>query len=611
MCGILGQISTSNPIDHEVFDTALEKLVSRGPDGGGRQLLENDRVGLGHRRLSIIDLTDDAAQPMPNEDESVWLTFNGEIYNYRELRRELEVAGHRFRSRSDSEVLVHGYEQWGIGMLPKLNGIFSFGVFDVRRQHLLLVRDHIGVKPLYYATTERGIGFASQPGALIEVLGMKPRIEESALSLFLGFGYVPGEHCLFQGVSKLLPGHYLLWEDGKTEVKQYWTLPTEPVIFDEVEAIEAVGAALAESIQGQLVGDVPVGVYVSGGIDSSIVSTLAVQAANKPLTAFTIGFDEEEADERPYARQLTKSLGIRHIEEVLRSSDLWELLPSIVEAYDEPFFGGSAFPTYLISHLARKNGCKVILSGDGGDELYAGYKRYDWFTEAMSKGARRRFWKRRSQRPNAQQPEDIYFNLPTMAILKDRDRLRLLGRQEDSPNLKPSSLLRKYYLEELTPAKAAQYMDMHVYLPDHILCKVDRASMANGVEVRVPFLDPKLVELSFRIDDRILYRGGERKALLKKTVSRHVPRALLTGRKKGFSIPLGSWMEKEFTSWGRDLVLDGSMIQRGLLNSCAATEIYDKGESRFKWLLISLELWARRWVEGEKLENTIFNNYAE
>ncbi len=559
---------------------AIETLASRGPDGSGvKRINFGGWEGvLGHRRLSILDMTDNAAQPMPNEDESIWLTFNGEIYNYQKLRRELELAGHRFRSCSDSEVLVHGYEEWGISMLSRLTGIFAFGIYDVGEKRVLLARDHVGVKPLYYATTDRGIGFASQPGALIEALGTEPQIEESSLSLFLGFGYVPGEHCLFKGVSKLLPGHYLFWEDGQTEVKQYWTLPTEPEIFDEVEASEAVGAALAESVQGQLVSDVPMGVYVSGGIDSSIVSTLAVQAANKPLTAFTIGFDEEEADERPYARQLTKSLGIQHIEEVLRASDLWGLLPSIVKAYDEPFFGGSAFPSYLISHLARKNGCKVILSGDGGDELFAGYKRYDWFTEAMSKGARHRFWQRRSQRKNDRRPEDIYFNLPTMAILNDRDRLKLLDRKEDPQKWKPADLLQKYYRDEFTPTKAAQYMDMHVYLPDHILCKVDRAGMANGVEVRVPFLDQKLIELSFRIDDRIIYDGGQRKALLKKTVSKYVPGSLLTGRKKGFSIPLGAWMNKELASWGRDMVLDGSMIQRGLLDSGAATEIYDKGE---------------------------------
>ena len=599
MCGILGEVSCDRYVDGDVFVNRLRALATRGPDGEGVAELNGGRVWLGHRRLSIIDLSDAASQPMCNEDETCWLTFNGEVYNFRELRRELQCAGHRFRSQSDSEVIIHGYEEWGDEVVRRLRGIFAFGIWDECQGRLLVARDHLGVKPVYYRLgADGGFAFASQPRALLG--GKVDRdVDSSALDDYLSLGYVTYDRCIFRGMKRLPPAHRLVWEDGRTRVERFWELCAESTIRDEDEAVDRVRKTLETAVESQTVSDVPVGVFTSGGVDSSAVASIASDKVNGRVKAFTIGFGKPEYDERPYARVLHDRLGMSAVERVLEPDDALALLSGVVEAYDEPFFGGSAFPTLMVSQLACESGCSVVLAGDGGDELFAGYTRYDQLSQWDSCGSVGARFLNVLGIGRARDRVSAYYRTSTMRLLSGRQRRRLMGKAIGCDCVEDVPLaLTRFHRPDLPAATAARYMDVHCYLPDHILCKVDRASMSCGVEVRVPVLDRELVELAFMIDERLVYRDGERKSLLKKALVGYVPDELLSNRKKGFSIPLAEWMKGQWGQGGRRVVLDGTLVARGILNPRAVAMLYDFSHARWRWLLLGLELWARRWLEG-------------
>lgn len=610
MCGISGIWSNGEPADPLAADSMVDALAHRGPDGRGTRVLDRGRLILGHRRLAIIDLSAAASQPMCNEDGSIWLVFNGEIYNYPDLRRELERRGHAFRSRSDSETIVHAYEEWGSQCVHRLRGIFAFAIYDATARSLFLARDPIGVKPLYYHAGRERFVFASQPRSILASEGFRRSVDADAFDLYLAYGNVPGESCIFRGIEKLAPGHWLLLGDGRMQRERYWSPTYDPVIRDAAEAEELVRSKLAESVRTQAVSDVPIGSLLSGGVDSTLVTSLLTRDGRRDLQTFTIGFDEPESDESSHAREVAAALGTRHHEKTLGREEACWLLPDIVEASDEPFHLNGLFPYLALAKLVQATGNKVVLGGDGADELFAGYRWYESFSQAMASpggdsvtGRLRRLLGARTR--GATGPVESFFRYHASF---DPPSLRNLVGARRAPTADPQlyAPLARAWHSEHPPVVAAQLADLACFLVDHCLTKVDRMSMACGVEVRVPFLDVPLVEAALRIDHALVFRQQERKALLKDAMRAYFPTGMDTARKKGFSSPLGPWLRAGMATAGDELLQEGSLVGRGLLDGRALRDGYAKLDASRQLTLISAELWSRRWLDDDATAAGVF-----
>jgi asparagine synthase (glutamine-hydrolysing) len=607
MCGILGCVQVDAKLKLEHFKKMLDSLSQRGPDGHGTKILCEGLVLLGHRRLAIIDLNLTGTQPMSNEDGTVWITFNGEIYNYRALRIELTGLGHHFHSKSDTEVIVHAWEEWGRNCVHRLRGIFAFGLWDSRTRELFLARDQMGVKPLYYSQYASRFVFASQPKAILADDVFSRAIDATGLRDYFAFGYVPRDRCAFKNMHKLPAGHWLSLKDGNIEVREYWRIEYRPQRISVREAEAEVRKGIISAVETQLVSDVPVGCFLSGGIDSSLL----VAIANKhiDLRTFTIGFDEAASDERKHARTVAERFNTLHHEKVLTRLAVQASLSQITEFYDEPFDPNGPMPFMEVARLARENDTSVALGGDGADELFLGYLRYDDFDRPTHwRGQQRsRYWQvlrwMRLQNERQIEPGDLerYFAyegclLDSTALLSETFASQAEGSALDT--------LRPYFQPGLPALVAAQLADMNHYLVDHILCKVDRAAMAYGVEARVPFLDIELVKTAFSIPITIKYSGGERKWLLKRAARSLLDSDMLTPRKKGFSSPLVAWLDQDLQRWGDCLINDGILIGSGVIRSDWATALFPVGRrqswssTRAWWLLLAAELWARRWISG-------------
>ena len=602
MCGILGQVGVENGLDPVAFTAMLDALKSRGPDGRQIQLFADGKAAFGHVRLAIIDLTDSGRQPMSNEDGSLWLTFNGEIYNFRELRKILEESGHIFKSHSDGEVILHAYEEWGTACLERFSGIFAFGIWDERRKLLFLARDQIGVKPLYYSASGATLQFASQLKALLAAPGYRKCVDPAAMDAYFAYGYVPYNRSIFVGINKLPPAHFLLWEDGKFRIERYWQLRYDPVIDDFELAVATVRKKLVEVVTAQLVSDVPVGIFLSGGIDSSAVTAMAKAESCQELTTFTIGFEQGKKDERRYARLVADELATRHHERALTHDAASRLLATYADVYDEPFYDNSGLATYFVANLAREHGIKVVLAGDGGDELFAGYKRY--FTTSARELRRDSVLGRVARLLSfdgpqcCETPAEMYFR--KVGLLDDRQRLALTGWHGDQEG---TAYLAEYYCKQYPQVTAMQYVDFHTYLVEDILTKVDRASMYCGVEARVPLLDRSLVELAFQIDGRLHIRNGEKKAVLKAAICHLLPESILTARKQGFVVPMAHWMKEGLREAVARLVMDGSLVQHGLVSRRAAGKLLSDRHHHPAWQLAAAELWSRRWLDDCSVED--------
>lgn len=613
MCGILGVVQREPELTVEQLTRMLDTLSHRGPDGSGVRSLDDGRVLLGHRRLAIIDLSRAGSQPMSNEDGTVWITFNGEIYNYRELRKELLNLGHRFHSESDTEVIAHGWEQWGRRCVERLRGIFAFGVWDARTRELFLARDHLGVKPLYYSQYSGRFTFASQPRAILADESFRRDIDATGLRDYFAFGYVPRERCAFAGMHKLPAGHWLHLKDGRAEVREYWRLEYKPVRASFREASDDLRERLIEAVKTQLVSDVPIGCFLSGGIDSSILVALA--SPKVPLRTFTIGFDDSSSDERAYARRVADLFGTTHYEKVLARPQVEGALCEIAEHYDEPFDPNGPMPLLEIARLARHNSTVVVLGGDGADELFAGYLRYEDFDrpKRWSEGYGQKLW-RWARRMGLAACRDLssgdlerFFRYE--GALSDREQGGLLSAAFTNQATGDSlETLRPYFQSGQPALLTAQLADMNHYLVDHVLCKVDRAAMAHGVEVRVPFLDTELVQAAFSVPAALNYARGERKALLKRAARPLLGPEILTARKKGFSSPLAKWLDAELLAWGGRLINGGALVGRGVVRPDwedglqAAKRANAWTGLRAWWLIVAAELWCRRWIECEQVQ---------
>jgi len=588
-----------------------ETLTHRGPDAEGTFV--KGGVGLASRRLAIIDLAG-GDQPISNEDGSCTVVQNGEIYNYAELNHSLERAGHTLRTRSDTETIVHAYEEWDLGFAERLRGMFAIAIWDARRKRLVLARDRFGIKPLYYRDVDGELSFASELDAL-----PKGDLDLDALEAFLATNTVPTPLSIFREIRKLPPGHVLTWEDGRVALERFARPGPLPVrVDDEAELLEECRARLRDSVRAHLVSDVPVGVLLSGGVDSGALAALASEESSEPVRTFSIGFEEQSFDELAGARAVSERYGTRHRELVLRP-DAALLLPALADAFDEPFADSSALPTYLVSRLAAED-VKVALSGEGGDELFGGYYTYaaDLLAERFGRVAtlagpaierlpsssRRASFDYRAKRfVRAAHLPPLERHEGWKTIFSADARAELTGRRH---GWDPLSLERARFAEtdgyELLTR--LQDVDLGGYLVDDLLVKTDRASMAWSLETRVPFLDPAVANFAFSLPVRHKVRGLSKKRLLRKAMEPMLPDAVVNGRKRGFSIPAAAWLRGELEPFARETLAPETVRRQGYLRPEAVTSVLDRHVSgaedlsRQIWGLLAFTLWYERHVEG-------------
>jgi asparagine synthase (glutamine-hydrolysing) len=619
MCGICGLVSLdgASAPDPAALAAMNETLVHRGPDSEGS--LIDGACGLTMRRLSIIDLAG-GDQPIGNEDGRIQVVQNGEIYNYRELMEQLRGRGHTFSTHSDTEVLVHLYEERGPRFVEELRGMFALAIWDARHGRLVLARDRFGIKPLYYRVADGTLSFASELKALLRQPGFSREIDHEALESFLAFNSIPAPLTIFRQARKLSAGHLLVAEDGQIEVSPY--ARPAPVAADEVrnESDDLLAGELRErmrdSVRAHLVSDVPVGVLLSGGIDSCSLTALAAQESGYKVSTFSIGFEESSFDELGQARLVAQRYGTDHHELVLRP-DAIDLLPRLVEAFDEPFGDSSALPTYLVSQLASDT-VKVVLSGEGGDELFGGYYTYVADRLAPRVGRAAPLLRPLVERlPSSSDKVSFDYkakrfvrgaHLPPVErhhawkeIFSPQAQRELLATPPESD---PLDLYRTRYAETEGAQELArlQDLDLGIYLVDDLLVKTDRASMAHSLEARVPFMDPVVAELALALDTKHKVRGLSKKRLLRKAVAPLLPREIIRGRKQGFSIPVAAWLRGDLEPFAREVLAPETIERQGLLRPEAVTRVLDdhvsrrEDQSRQIWGLLAFTLWFDRYA---------------
>jgi asparagine synthase (glutamine-hydrolysing) len=639
MCGIAGILDINSTPEKGLIQRMCRIMTHRGPDGEGYHI--RGPVALGHRRLSIIDLTG-GKQPMSNEDGTVWITFNGEIYNFQELRDDLIAKGHRFATRSDTEAIVHAYEEYGERCVERLRGMFAFAVWDSRAGKLFIARDRLGKKPVYYCHNGGRFLFASEIKAILQDEGVKRELDPKALADYLTYHYIPFPETIFKGIKKLEPGHVMTVElvESSQQVKpaqpakpsqltlsveKYWDITYSPdYSLSENDWVEALREKLREAVKIRLISEVPLGAFLSGGIDSSTVVALMSQVQSAPVKTFSIGFKEEDFSELKYARQVAEKFGTEHHEFVVEP-DAMEVLPRLAWEFDEPFADSSAIPTYYVSKIARQQ-VTVILSGDGGDETFAGYRRYGWAQDMSKYDAIPTPLKK------------AFFGLPASLLpdgVKGKGALKHLSKGAferyaglntfgESPYLErllsadTLATIRRTYKGRLPDFSAMerfykscsasdyltriQYVDTKLYLSEDILTKVDRASMLCSLETRAPLLDQEVIELAARMPSSFKLSGGETKYILKKAMEGILPNEILYRKKMGFGVPLIHWFKKDLTEYARDLLLSKQSRERGLFNAKHVETVLDTHQKKGRdlsariWALLFFEQWCRNWL---------------
>jgi asparagine synthase (glutamine-hydrolysing) len=625
MCGIAGVVDSDAgaQVDESAVHRMCEAIVHRGPDDEGIHVKAG--VGFGMRRLSIIDLTG-GHQPVFNEDKTVWIVFNGEIYNFQELRADLEKRGHRFSTQTDTEVIVHLYEDFGAGCISKLRGMFAFALYDERRRKLLMARDRLGKKPLHYALASGRLLFASEIKSILAVAPELADVNQEALLQYLYFGYVPDPITAFQSIRKLPPGHLLEFESGQLNIRQYWNLPpygtNEPA--SEEECLEELESRLAEAVRIRLISDVPLGALLSGGIDSSTVVALMARATSRPVKTFSIRFPSDDFNEAYYARIVAQEFGTEHHELVLEP-DILENVERLTSSLEEPFGDSSMLPAYYVSRMAREH-VTVALSGDGGDELFAGYDRYAinlrrkafeqvplWARDLYRKQVFPRLPKRFKGRrfsynvclPWQERYVDSISFIPS--IERDMPLLSAEFRKVLRTCGDPENVMYRYFNEAPATDALSQmlYVDTKTYLPSDILTKVDRMSMATSLEVRAPILDHVLVEWVTGLPATWKLRGQRQKYILRKLAKRvGVPRQAIERPKQGFAVPLVHWMRHELRDLIQSVLLEPKTLQRGYFNPQTVRTLLDehfrgrRNHSHEIWRLLMLELWHRNFLEN-------------
>jgi len=631
MCGICGFVRQPAPRDRamSLLQAMTSPLAHRGPDDSGFFLNDDCSVGLGHRRLSIIDLAG-GHQPMSNEDGTVFIVLNGEVYNFQSLQRDLERRGHVFRTRCDTEAVVHLYEEKGPACVDDLRGMFAFAVWDSRRRRLFLARDRLGKKPLYYREHNGTIAFASELKSILADRSIPRSLYPPALDMYLTYQYVPHPMTMFSGINKLPPAHRAVWEDGTLAVERYWAPDFDREIArSEADYVEMVQSLLAEAIKLRLIADVPLGAFLSGGMDSSITVALMSKASSERVRTFSIGFHEPRFNETNYARLIARRYNTDHTEFIVEPRCL-DVLPKLAWHYDEPFADSSAIPTYYVSMMTAQK-VKVALSGDAGDEDFAGYPRYraiklaalyDGCPSILKAALSPRIWQhlpvsveQKSLRRQLKKlvlglnlpPEERYLNW--IAIF-DEARKRALYSGDCAGRLSGAGPAIEFLLDAYARAphrdfvSRTSFVDMMTYLPCDLLTKVDIASMAHSLEVRAPFLDHKVVELAVGMPLSLKMRGLKGKYILKKAFGHLLPREILTRPKMGFGVPISRWFRTELSGFIRHILLDRETMARGYFRPEAVRALVDEHVSGVfdhgyrLWALLMLELWHRTYIDG-------------
>ena len=635
MCGIAGIVACEalQPDDRERVVRMRDVIAHRGPDDAG--LFADANAALGHRRLSIVDLAA-GHQPLANENDTIWIVFNGEIYNHQAVRARLESAGHQYRTRSDTETIVHAYEQWGTSAVEHLRGMFAFAIWDTANQRLLLARDRLGVKPLYWARAGNRLLFGSEIKSILESGLIEPRAREGAFPELLSTRYLSGTETLFEGVYRLQPGHTLTYEKGNIAIREYWDIPVgrEPEVADRVSDADLVRRfrdLLEESVRVRLMADVPLGMFLSGGLDSSAIAALMSTMIDRPLQTFSVAFKQRAFSELDYARQVARAIKADAHEIVIDDQDFFGALPRLIWHEDEPIAHPSSIPLYFVSALARDH-VKVVLTGEGSDELLAGYGKYPRALANWRAGAAyslvpaplRRWVERvvpgvpgrlgryagRSFLGMPRTPEAMFFDnfaaiglrrqetllAPRIASLATTDRAYGASRAFfDAPNGRSSTLDRLLYA------------DMKTYLVE-LLMKQDQMSMAASIESRVPFLDHHLVEFASRLPARMKLRGFTTKRILRQAVRDILPVEILRRKKMGFPVPFGSWMRGPWKDVAREVLLDVRSRQRGVIDPLAVERLMSAHAAGTTdgadaiWTLLNLELWYRTHIDGEGVQ---------
>jgi asparagine synthase (glutamine-hydrolysing) len=619
MCGICGYTGTQ--INDSALQLMVESLNHRGPDGSGCWI--NEISAFGHTRLAIIDLSEAASQPMSTSDGRYVVVFNGEIYNYRELRSELQQAGETFQSASDTEVLLLSYRTWGRQVVDKLRGMFAFAVWDDYRRQLFLARDRIGIKPLFYAPLEKGMVFASEIKAILEHPCVDKDLNPTAVDSYLELGYVPGSDTIFRNIYALRPGCWLEYQENKFKISQYWIpdFSQPPVTRSEAELLEELDNKLNDAVKSHLVADVPVGAFLSGGMDSSLVTAVAQRHMDEPIHTFTIGFSGG-GDERAFATTVAEHIGSNHHENLV-TPDIVQELPHLIKHLEQPLFDNSILPTYLVSQFAQ-NEVKVVLSGDGGDEPFAGY---DWTRFALSM----------PNLPLKWSPPDWQWAYQNGVSGLLKKLVYDIGHSGNGRYLRRITVSKEYrqwlytsefinqisngnlpHLEKMLQTAQVSderdrfiYADLCAYLPEDVLFKVDRMSMANSLEVRVPLLDHHFLEWVLQLPIEMRFRRGHGKYLLRKLAERYLPPVILKPRKQGFTVPMGHWLRGELLDPVIRIFNSQSFKQRNIVSPQSALELlnmhcnkrYDLGHRI--WSLVILEVWARVWLDGQDAEDSL------
>jgi asparagine synthase (glutamine-hydrolysing) len=638
MCGIYGYVTSGEIVDKEILRAMGDCLKHRGPDDSGEVVRNVGRfsVGLGHKRLSIIDLSIGGRQPIANEDETIWITFNGEIYDFKELRDELKSKGHTFKSRTDTEVVVHLYEELGTACLTRLNGMFAFALWDEKKKTLFLARDRLGKKPLHYCLHKNQFIFASEIKALLKHPAVDRQLSFKSLSKYLSYEYIPAPESIFNSVKKLEPGHYLLYRDGEAVSARYWDIPLEDYpITDSTEAqyTEELRELLDQAVRRRLIADVPVGLFVSGGLDSGLVAALASRARGQ-LECFSVGFDERSFDESHYAVEVAQSLGLRHHLRTFHDHDMVRMVEKLPEIMDEPLADPSIVPLYLLSEFASQS-TKVVLSGDGGDEIFAGYQTFQAhklvtyydvlprFTKAalhamvsrlpVSHGYLSADFKLKQFLKGVGVSSEVRFFLWRGAFTNS-NKVNLLHpdlRAELHSHNTYDDIYR--YVKDSGLTKELErmlYLSVKLYLQDNNLVTVDRASMANGLEVRSPLLDKEVVEFVCRLPMEYKLNGFKTKYLLKKAAEGLLPRRIIYRQKKGFGIPLAKWLTGQLREFMLDYLGQERIERQGIFHYPYVKQLIDEQLTRKKdnreplWTLLVFQAWHEKYITGRSFYET-------
>lgn len=593
MCGIIGRWELYKPIDKQLFNRMRDTLYHRGPDGFGSYFSDSNSLALGHRRLSFLDLSEAGLQPICNETNSIWLTINGEIYNYHELRKELENYGHIFKSGTDSEVCIHAYEQWGITMIEKLNGMFAFGLWDENKQKLFLGRDRFGIKPLYFYTDSSKIIFASEIKAIIEDKSIIREIDYTSLCEYFYYRYVPSPKSIFKNIFKIEPGHYIeIDAPNKIQKIQYYDFQPKNEKISKNDATIVIDKLISNSVKKHILSDIPIGSFLSGGFDSSVIVNYFSQ--NKTgFNTFSIGFSEWTESEHKYAEIVAKRFNTSQHTQILDKTS-FNILPDLLYYYDEPIADISIIPTYQVSKLASQFN-KAVLSGEGADELFAGYTWYHkhlWpVTKKEIKDARKWGW----DLPVNNYDTNSYSNAMAMGLFDKAELKQLLNINLHSYIPEEEAwFFKKHFNESLPMPKRFQILDLKTFMPELVLTKVDRASMANSLEVRVPFLENTIAEFMLKLDSKTYFDDKQQKILLYKILTNKLPAKLLKRKKQGFVGPDEYYKNINYYSniLSKSVLIESNIFNAGYIQKL----ILDKDYWRL-WKICVFELWFQKWMQ--------------